>query len=41
MTLCESGPPNQVVIIYGEVAMESMSDRFLSVDVSEMKTVRQ
>lgn len=39
-TDCATGPPIQVVIMYGDVAKESMRARFLSVEVSAMKTVR-
>lgn len=38
---CAIGPPTHVVTIYGDVANASINGRFLSVDVSEINTVRQ
>ena len=40
-TRSETGPPAQVVKMNGEVAKDSMRDRFLSDVVSDMKTVKQ
>jgi hypothetical protein len=40
-TSFEIGPPAQVAKMNGEVAKESMRERFLREVVSEMKTVRQ